>query len=395
MSRKRRVTASVAEDKTRLLYVINDLTVGGAQRALLSQAQVLDRDRYDIHVASLELLPRGGLTAAFREAGLTVHTLAAPGEPFGLAPLRCRALVARLQPGIVHTHLAAAGITGRTAARGCRVPHVLSTLHNVSDWNERRGHPLRVLDRMTLPLADRICAVSDAVRIAVTIVAPHLAERTLTLRNGVDLECFRPSPGGRDAARARLGLAPADIVIATVARLEPTKGIDTLLRAAARASARAPMLQLLVVGDGTDRPRLEALAESLGIAAWVTFTGTRDDVPQLLAAADLFAVPSHTEGLGVAAIEALAAGLPVLASNVGGLPEIVQDRACGRLLPPHQIEAWAEAIADAAANPATLQAWHDAALRCARAFSIRASVTALEQLYDSLRGANSRERKAA
>jgi len=380
---------------TRLLYLINDLTIGGAQRALLSQAEALDRERYDVHVASLELTPGGALEASFRDAGIEVHTLAPPGEPFGLAPMRFRALVARLRPAIVHTHLAAAGIAGRTAARWCRVPHVVSTLHNVSDWTERRGHPLRAIDRATLPLADRICAVSDAVREAVAGVSPKLAERTITLRNGVSLERFRPAPGGREAARAQAGLAPADFVIATVARLEKSKGIDTLLRAAAQASAQAPMLQLLIVGDGAERPRLEALADSLGISAWVTFTGMRDDVPRLLAAADLFAMPSRTEGLGVAAIEALAAGLPVLASNVGGLPEIVEDRVCGRLLPSNAIAGWADAIATAATGPAALKPWRDAAFRRARQFSIEASAAELERLYGALRGESVRRRKAA
>ena len=386
---------SRSHDPAPLLYVINDLTVGGAQRALLSQAEGLDRERLEVHVASLELAPGGGLSAAFRDAGLTVHALASPGEPFGLAPLRLHRLVARLEPEIVHTHLAAAGIAGRIAARACQVPHVVSTLHNVSDWTARRAHPLRAIDRATLRLADRICAVSDAVRNAVARVSPELAARTLTLRNGVALERYRPAHGARDTARARLGFAPADFVVATVARLEPCKGIDTMLRAAALAAPRTPMLQLLIVGDGGDRARLEALAETLGISAWVTFTGTRDDVPQLLPAADLFAVPSHTEGLGVAAIEALAAGLPVLASNVGGLPEIVEDGVCGRLLPSDSPAEWATAIAAAAATPAMLVPWREAAARRARRFAIESSVAELEQLYDQLRGVSARHRKAA
>ena len=384
-----------ADGRIRLLYVINDLTVGGAQRALFGQTEMLDRDRFDVHVASLELAPGGTLAAAFREAGVAIHLLASASEPFGLAPLRLRALIHRLEPEIVHTHLAAAGIAGRVAARGARVPHVVTTLHNVSDWTERLWHPLRVIARATLPLAARICAVSDAVRDAVACVSPKLAERTLTLRNGVAIERFRPPPGGRATARAQLGLAPADFVVATVARLEPCKGIDTLLRAAAHAAPRAPTLQLLIVGDGRDRGRLEALVDALGIAACVTFTGTRSDVPWLLAAADLFAVPSHSEGLGVAAIEALAAGLPVLASNVGGLPEIVEDGVCGRLLPPGSPAAWAAAIATSASAPEELASWRAAATRRAARFTIEASVAELERLYATLRGERAGRREAA
>lgn len=384
-----------SRERIRVAYLIDDLTIGGAQRALLSQTAALDRDRYEVHVASLELIAEGSLGPAFRQIGIKVHALAGPGEAFGFAPLRFHSLLRTIRPDIVHTHLTAAGITGRVAARSRGVPHVVSTLHNVSDWTEHRGHPLRVLDRATLPLAERVCAVSNAVRDAVVRSEPALAARTLTLRHGVALEQFRAPEGGRNAARVRLGLAPADFVVGSVARLEPCKGIATLLRAAAEAATRAPMLQVLVVGDGSERPRLEQLADSLGIGAWVTFTGTRDDVPQLLAAMDVFAVPSRTEGLGVVAIEALAAGLPVLASRVGGLPEIVEDGKCGRLLPPDDVAAWATALARVATEPATLAPWREAASKRAQAFSIEASVAELDRLYGSLPETITDRRRAA
>ena len=386
---------SRSRDRFRILYLIDDLTLGGAQRALLSQAAALDRERFEVHVASLELRPGGPLAQSFREAGIAVHTLTTVGEPLGLAPLRLRALVTSLRPDVVHTHLARAGIAGRIVARSRRVPHVVSTLHHLSDWTERRLHPMRILDRATLPLADRICAVSDAVRDAVASMSPALRERTVTLRNGVVLEDFQIPEGGRAAARARLGLAPADFVVGTVGRLEPSKGIETLLRAAAKASTRAPMLQLLIVGDGSDRWRLEELTRALQISSWVTFTGSRADVPRFLAAADLFACPSRSEGLGLAAIEALAAGLPVLASHAGGLPEIVEDRVSGRLLPPDAPEEWADAIAHAATHPESLEPWRRAAARRAHAFSIESSTAALERLYGTLETPEVGQRDAA
>jgi len=380
---------------TRVLYLIDDFGIGGAQSALLSQAAALDPDRFEVHVATLRRVAGDPLEPAFRAAGIAVHDLTAADEPFGVTLLRLHSLLKTLRPDIVHTHLAAAGITGRIMARVGRVPHVVSTLHNVSDWTEHRRQPLRTLDRATLRLADRICAVSNAAREAVVRAAPALAPRTITLRNGVAVERFRVAEGAREGARARLGFAPADFVVASVGRLEPGKGLATLLHAAARASARAPMLQLLLVGDGSERPMLERLATTLAIEDWVTFTGTRDDVPLLLAAADMFALPSRREGVGVAAIEALAAGLPVLASRVGGLPEIVTDGVCGRLLPPEDTTAWADALTRAASEPATIEPWRRAAPRRAHAFSIEASVAVLEQLYDSLAAAATAHRRAA
>src|SRR5262249_32222933 len=196
--------------RARVLYVINDLCIGGAQRALLSQAAALDPERFEVHVASLELAAGGPLARDYREAGVAVHAFEAPGVAFGLAPFRLQALIGRWRPDIVHTHLAAAGVVGRTAAHARRVPHVVSTLHNVTDWVDRRRHPLRALDRATLPLAHRVCAVSNAVREAVTRAMPRLATRVVTLRNGIAVERFRLPEGGRAAARAQLRFAPAD-----------------------------------------------------------------------------------------------------------------------------------------------------------------------------------------
>lgn len=373
----------------RVLFVINDLLLGGAQRVLLDQARGLDRARYTPQVASLEVIPNGAMAPAFREAGIPLRLLRAPHEPRWCALRRLHAIMWRQLPDIVHTHLAVAGIAGRCMARAHRVDRVVTTLHNLSDWEERRASPLRALDRLTLQFAHAVVAVSDAVGRAASSVSPELSPRLVTVHNGVRLEMFEGATSGRAAARSALGIAPEAFVVGTVARLDSRKGLDTLIEAAALAVARVPQLHVMIVGDGPERGRLEALADARGLEKRVSLRAHEPRVRGQLAAMDVFAAPSRTEGLGVAIIEALAAGLPVLASRVGGIPEILEPDAghsprteCGALLPPDDPVAWAGAITRLGFDAALRHRWASAAPVRARSFGIDVSVRAIEAVYD-------------
>ena len=372
----------------RVLYVINDLLLGGAQRVLLDQAAGLDRARFTPEVASLEIVPNGGIAPAFRDAGIPLHLLRGAGESKLFAIGRLHALMGRFAPGIVHTHLAVAGIAGRCAARAHGVGRIVTTLHNLSDWEELRASPVRALDRHTLAFASAVVTVSDAVRRAAEQVSPALSPRLFTVRNGVRLDTFTGATTERAAARAHLGLEHDAFVVGSVARLDLRKGLDTLIEAAALATSRVPALQVMIVGDGPERARLEALVRARGLEGRVTLRSHEPRVRGHLAAMDVFAAPSRTEGLGVAIIEALAAGLPVLASRVGGIPEVMEAEAtaagdgCGMLLPPADPAAWAEAIVRAASDTTLRQRWAHAAPMRARSFGLDVSVRALEAVYD-------------
>jgi glycosyltransferase involved in cell wall biosynthesis len=370
----------------RLLYVINDLGLGGAQRVVLHQAGALDRERFDVEVATFEFATSGAMIPAFEAAGLRVHRLRAPHEPAWRGLPRLDGVLAERRPDLVHTHLAAAGVLARLAARRRRVPRVVTTLHNVSDWEEKRGSALRWIDRRTLALADRVVTVSDAIRRAVVRVSPALETRTVTVRNGVPLEELLGAGREREASRAALGYRPEHFVIGTVARLDPRKGVDTLLEAFALAASGRPELRALVIGDGPERARLLQLARTLGIDARVQWIHDRADVRVMLAAMDVFAAPSRTEGLGLAVIEALAVGLPVIGSAVGGIPEVLEDGVCGRLLPAEQPRVWGEALAHAATRPPELARWAATGPGRARHFSLEASTRALERVYEELLG---------
>jgi glycosyltransferase involved in cell wall biosynthesis len=378
-----------------VLVVINDLATGGAQRVAAGQAIGLAAAGYDVHVASLERVADGALLDDCRREGVPVHPLRSAREPQVGAVVRLQSLLARLRPAVVHTHLAYAGVMGRTCARLARVPGLVSTQHNLSDWEERAGEPLRALDRRTLRWCDAVVAASNAIRQAVVRRDPVLAARTRVIHNGVDLEVFEVRDANRRTlARASFGFDSRHCVIGAVSRLDPRKGIDTLVEAFSAAIAVRPEARLLIVGGGPERAALEAAVCAKGLEAVVRFTGERRDVAGCLAAMDVFAAPSRTEGLGLALIEAMAAGLPVLGSRVGGIPEVVDDGHSGWLLPVDDTGAWRDALVRIAASPSTRIALGVEARRRARRFSNNVSNHALAELYDELLG-DARAQKVA
>lgn len=374
------------DGRQRILYLINDLAVGGAQRVLVSQARGLDPARFAAEVASLEIIP-GSLGDELAQAGLPVHPLRAPGTPVAAAWPR---LVRMLRAGrydALHTHLAAADVAGAMAACCADVRAVFATLHNLRDWEEGRRHPLRWMERRTLRLADRAIAVSDAVREAVVRRCPELGERTVVVRNGVDLDRVHGARERRGPARAGFGFDADAFVVGAIARFDRSKGLDVLIEAAALAAPRVPTLRLLLAGDGAERPRLESLARARGVLGITTFAGARREIRDPLAALDLFAAPSRTEGLGIAILEALAAGVPALGARVGGIPEVIEDEVCGELVDGLEPRRWADRIVALAADRPRLVQLGDAGPARAARFTMAASVAALQAVYDEALGA--------
>jgi glycosyltransferase involved in cell wall biosynthesis len=240
------------------------------------------------------------------------------------------------------------------AAFRARLPLVI-TLHNIVPPPGTMTLRERLAITLGLGQAARIIAVSAAVAESVSLVVPGISNRLQVIRNGIDLSRF-PSPldpSRRASTRAALRLPEDAFVVICVARLAPEKNLGILLEAMARlvsSSFKLPKLHLLLVGDGPWRPTLEHQVRMLRLPERVTFAGTRTDIPELLEASDLFCLPSRTEGLGIAVIEAMAAGLPAVVSRVGGLPEVVEDGVTGLLVAPEDCLALAEALATILVN---------------------------------------------
>ncbi len=297
------------------------------------------------------------------------------------------AILRREKPAIVHTHTSKAGVLGRLAAWLVGVPLVVHTPHGHVFY----GHFGRVASWVFLQV-ERLLALGTTHLIALTE-----AERDEHLAEGVGrAECFSVVPSGIDLERFRCkaglfgrrpqGMTyPTDaIVVGSVGWLTEVKGHRFLIEALARLKPQHPKLHVVILGSGRLREEYLALAERLGVGDAVHLLGERQDVPDCLAAMDLFVLPSLNEGMGRALVEAMAAGRPVIASNVGGIPAIVEDRRTGLLVPPADPVSLAAAIDELLRWPDLAKTVGAAASESIGArFGTQAMVRAVEAVYET------------
>jgi glycosyltransferase involved in cell wall biosynthesis len=288
-----------------------------------------------VHVACAT----GGAGAAvLADAGVPVTVLLdqpAGRRADGRPEQALRELVAELRPAVVHAHLFASAAAAAHAVRGSSVPLVV-TEHTEGPWRDRRA-----LSGLVHLRADRVLATSTAVRDRLVTdhgVAPHRIEVLLPAAAALPTADGPPAVPGRPA-------------VGLVGRLVPDQGVDVLLRAAALVSTVVPQVAFLVVGDGPLRPELERRAVVLGLAGTVTFTGYRSDATRLVGGLDVLAVPSRADGSPLVVCEAMAAGVPVVASRVGGLPDLVEDGGSGLLVRPGEPEDLARALVSLLLDP--------------------------------------------
>jgi glycosyltransferase involved in cell wall biosynthesis len=238
---------------------------------------------------------------------------------------------------VVHTHhlgqLLYGGLAGRLA--GCRVIHTEHDYYSLS--RPRAQQLLRVLTR----LADRVTAVAEPVRSFLEGTVGLPASKLITIQNGVEIHRYEAAI---PYDRKEWDLENSDVIIGCVARLSPEKGHTVLLQAFRKTISRHPQARLVLIGDGEERERLQHLAAELNIGHFVRFLGLRADVPEVLAACDLFTLPSIQEGFPMVILEALAAGKAVIASEVGAIPDAIRHGATGLLVPPGDADALASAL---------------------------------------------------
>jgi glycosyltransferase involved in cell wall biosynthesis len=380
-------------EATRVLQLITELRPGGAERIVYELARGLPSDRYTVEVCSLR--PATGAVAGWlREAGIGVHSLEITHKLDLGAIGRLRALLRRGAFGILHTHLFHANMVGRLAARHGVPPIVLGTIHIA----ERRFRPWHFwLDRMTLgPHGVEVC-VSQAVRDFTRERTRLAPERFRVISNGVDLSRFdryADADVRKTAARelrSEFGFSPETRVAVAVGRLEDQKGYPDLLEAWARLRNDARLAvsgaALIVGGEGRERPALEAQIRRLGLGNRVRLPGHREDIPKFLAGADLLAFSSHYEGFGLALVEAMAAGLPVVATAVDSVPEVLGDSPAGHLVPPRDPDALAHELAETIAlAPDRRESLAVLARARAQTFSLPKMLNAYAELYDELLG---------
>jgi glycosyltransferase involved in cell wall biosynthesis len=240
---------------------------------------------------------------------------------------RVRAHLARIRPDLVHTHLGYSDFLGGIAARSLGLP-VVSTLH-VMEWERdlRSRTKLMLMALARIGCCQRVIMVSEAARASYLAAWPARRERVVTVHNGIAVEA---QPGAGAAVRAELGIAPDELVISMITVLREGKGHAVAVEAVAALRERFPGLRLLILGEGPAEEEIRALAAPIGDAA--ILTGHRSDVMEVLDATDILLHPSRVDAFPTALLEAMAAGVPVVASRVGGIPEIVEDGRHGVLL---------------------------------------------------------------
>ena len=366
----------------RIVYLIDKMGAGGAQTHLRSLAASLDPGRFSTEVVCLV---RGGISAdRLRNQGVpvTVLGLSRLYSPSAVPLfLRFAARLRRTQPALVHTYLSTANVFGSAAARVASVKGLITTRRDTGFGD---GRLMRRALRLTNRWARRVVAVSeDTARIARQregLAAPHLT----VIPNGVDLNRFAPQ-GRREAARAILGIPASARLLVTVSHLTPIKGIDVLVEAAPGIRAAVPDALFLVAGRGGEQERVQRRIRSLGLEREFRLLGSHEDVPGLLEAADLFVLPSRSEGQPNAVIEAMAMGLPVVACRVGGVPEVARHGQEALLVEPDQPESLARACLDVLnAQDLATRLGHAGRERARSEFSLTAMLRRYEDLYEQV-----------
>jgi glycosyltransferase involved in cell wall biosynthesis len=353
-----------SRNRLRVAHVALQLDMGGMEKLLVEFARHTDREKVDLRFVSLN--GRGGLADDIEACGWPVQVL---HKGAGVRPplvLDLARLFHSWKVDVVHTHNNGPLLYAAPAARLARVPAVIHTRHGRSFGMGRRQ---MFAVRLASALADQFVCVSEDSR-ALSFRQGIPRRKLSRLWNGIDLSRFRfhgPQDGG-----------PAVLV----ARLNPEKDVATLLRAAALAVRQCPSFRLEIAGDGPSLPSLRALAAELGLDEQVRFLGVVRDVPGLLARASLFILPSLSEGVSLTLLEAMASGLPVVCTWVGGNPEIVIDGQTGFLVPTSSPEALAEKMVFLQARPELTRMMGLAGRRRAEEhFDVHGMLDRYERLY--------------
>lgn len=346
------VVKTSSTSKIRILYLIESLGRGGAERRLVSDLRQIDRRFFEPVV--YHLFPAEDLKGEIESLGVPVHWLGLTrltDLPRGMfALLR---FIRKSPVDLIHTQLFGADVAGRVVGRLLGIPVVSTLQSSVYEpgipyfWSPTR----RWIDRWTGRWCNRkFIAVSEFVKQSASKRVGFRKEDIIVITNAVDPEEFVPSADGV-ALRKRLGFVKGDILLISVGKMNPPKGHLYLIEALPKIISRFPHLKLLLVGDGPSRKKLERVGGTLGLKEHLFFLGERKDVKELLAISDFFVFPTLSEGMPLALLEAMAMEKPCIASNIPPIREVVEDGKTGLLVTPKNPEAIREAVLELLEDP--------------------------------------------
>jgi glycosyltransferase involved in cell wall biosynthesis len=376
--------------RLRIAYLTTSLEVGGSERQLVALNRGLPDERYEKHIICMS--GYGPLEQDARAAGAELHDLryprAGPGNRFGarmIVPaagtlLRLARLVRRISPDILHTMLPVCNIVGAIAGRMARVPHLVCTKLALPVYRDG-SRLIRVLEDMTDPWFELVHCKSRGIADAVAETERIPRDRMRIVYNGL-MSGRYGSASGR-GVRAEFGIPESAFVIGMLANLNEYKGHADVLRGGTEVLRQFPDAWFLFAGrDDGIGPGLRELADSLGIGGRVIFAGERRDVPEILASMDLLVCASHQEGFSNVLLEAMATGLPIVATNVGGNPEAVDHEVTGVIVEPRAPDQLCAAMIRMASQRDNAKAMGERAReRVHSLFSYEAMIAGMEAFY--------------
>ena len=355
----------------KILHLIPDLGLGGAQRELCYLATAMDRNRFQMQVAIWG--PQEDLCKELEVLGVDVVRLRGVGRSLVRLALALGSHVRRTRPDVIHTHLFDADLVGTLVARACGV-RCCSTIHSGTFFEARR-HRWRY--RCLALLVSRFFPVSQALSDVLVQRCRVPAARAHVIRNGIDMTRFAPSP-------ARDGAVTRGPIIGTLARLIPSKGIRILLDAIPHLLQKYPEALLLVGGGGEEQEALERQARALGIADRVVFVGPVQDPRDFYRRLDVFVLPSLDEAFGLVVLEAMAMGLPVIGTRVGGVPEVLTHGVNGWLVEPGDSAVLAAGLRTLWADPILRRRVAEEGRRTAVRFDVTRAAAELQAEYERM-----------
>lgn len=359
--------------------MIGTLDVGGTERMLASVVKNLDRQRFDITV--LCLTSGGKIADSLKDDGFRVEVLGVKGKLDLSAIFKLKDFLRRGKFDIIQSYLFYSNVLARVCGRLAGTKVILSGERSTSEW---KGGFYRLIDRFTAGYARMIIANSQAVKASLVEDVGIKADKIKVIVNGIDPGRFNSNVDIVDMKR-QLGLSKDKMVVGTVTRLHPEKNPEVFIDAASIVKKEHDNIQFVVVGDGRLMNALKQQVARLGLSSDVIFTGERDDVAQILKVMDIFVLTSLWEGLSVSILEAMASAVPVVATDVGGTKEVVDNGVTGVLIPRKNPTETANAISMLLSKPDKLrQMGSRGKEHVEKYFTLNDMIKKIEDLYESL-----------
>lgn len=367
-------------NKIRVIHIVPMLSPGGAERVAVHIVSGLNRRRFEPIVISLASPMSCDLDQLLDEAGVEVRYLGKrPGFDYRMYH-RLHRILKKYQPDVVHTHLQVLRYALPTMLL-LKHTSLFHTVHNLAEREIER--PARFIHRYAF--GHGVVPIAVAEEVALSLRRLYGIAQCRVIANCIPTETYARPQVPRELWRAKEGFEESDILFVCVARFAPQKNHALLLNAFARTPASNPRARLLFVGDGALRAELEARAKSLGLAGSVRFLGLRSDIPDVLGASDVFVLSSDYEGNPLSVLEAMASGLPIVSTAVGGVPSLVEGGTHGFLVQPGDLEGLARSMESLLRHRGVRQSLGMAAARRAREnFDVSDMVRAHEEVYENV-----------